>query len=142
MSPAPSYQGGCLCGAVRFAIEGAPTWVATCHCSKCRRAHGAGSVAWVGVEVGRFTLTKGFEVLTRYQSSEAATRSFCSRCGSPMLFQSTRWPGEMHVALGLFDAGHGLAPTAHAFFDDRAPWVHVEDGLPRRGGPDGTTPIP
>lgn len=141
MSQAKSYVGGCLCGAVRFRIEGEPKWVGTCHCSRCRRAHGAGAVAWVGVETPRFAITQGVDVLSRFASSEQATRSFCSRCGSPMLFESTRWPGEMHVALGLVDPGHGLKPAVNAFFDDRAPWVHVDDGLPRRGGPDGTTPL-
>ncbi len=141
MSAATSYQGRCLCGAVRFLIEGAPAWVGICHCSMCRRAHGAGSVAWVGVKQGCFAITTGAEHLTRFQSSKEARRSSCSLCGSPMFFQSSRWPGETHVALALLDDGHGLAPTAHAFFDDRAPWVHVEDGLARRGGPDGTTPL-
>ncbi len=141
MSAARTFAGGCLCGAVRFRIEGEPAWVACCHCSMCRRAHGAGSVAWVGVPAARLLLTKGAAHLTRYQSSAGATRSFCGRCGSPMLFEAARWPGEVHVALGLLDPDHGLRPTAHAFFDDRAPWVHVDDGLPRRGGPDGTTPL-
>lgn len=133
--------GGCLCGAVRYHIEGEPKWVGTCHCSLCRRAHGAGSVAWVGVASGQFHLDQGGQVLGAFHSSEAATRKFCTRCGSPMLFASTRWPGEIHVALGSLDAGHGLGPTVNAFFDDRAPWVFVDDGLPRRGGPDGTTPL-
>lgn len=141
MTETKTLVGGCLCGAVRFHIEGAPKWVGTCHCSKCRRAHGAGSVSWVGVESGRFRLDEGRDALGTFESSPGATRNFCTRCGSPMLFHSTRWHGEMHIALGSLDPGHGLAPTVNAFFDDRAPWVHVEDGLPRRGGPDGTTPL-
>jgi hypothetical protein len=115
--------GGCLCGAVRFRIGVPPLWVAHCHCSMCRRAHGAGFVTWVGVAAERFVLESGADLLKHYQSSEAATRSFCGRCGSPLLFQSGRWPGETHVTLASLDDGTGLEPQAHAYWSVRAPWA-------------------
>ena len=34
-------EGGCLCGAVRIAMTGAPDRVAICHCMDCRKHHGA-----------------------------------------------------------------------------------------------------
>jgi len=114
--------GGCLCGAVRFRIGVPPLWIAHCHCSMCRRAHGAGFVTWVGVVAERFVLESGADLLKHYQSSVAATRSFCGRCGSPLFFQSSRWPGETHVTLASLDDGTGLEPQAHAYWGARAPW--------------------
>jgi hypothetical protein len=116
-------QGGCFCGAVRFRIVLPALWVAHCHCSMCRRSQGAGFVTWVGVATERFMLESGADLLKHYQSSASATRSFCGRCGSPLIFQSSRWPGETHVTLASLDDGTGLEPQAHAYWSARAPWA-------------------
>jgi hypothetical protein len=136
-----SVAGACLCGAVTFTVALPPKWVAHCHCSMCRRAHGAGFVTWVGVEAGAFTLTKS-EALATYASSPGASRQFCAKCGSPLFFKSERWPGEVHVARAAIAGDVGMNPAAHAFFSDKADWVHVNDQLPKRGGKTGTEPLP
>jgi len=110
-----SAQGGCLCGAVRYRIDLPPLWVAHCHCSMCRRAQARVSSLGRRREDG-FVLESGADVLGRYQSSAAATRSFCGRCGSPLFFQSSRWPGEIHVTLATLDDPAGLEPQAHAYW--------------------------
>jgi hypothetical protein len=63
--------GRCLCGAVRFEVELPSTWCAHCHCSMCRRAHGAGFVTWVGFERSRVRVLAG-EELGQYRSSPPA----------------------------------------------------------------------
>jgi hypothetical protein len=108
---------------VRFRITLPPLWVAHCHCSMCRRAQGAGFVTWVGNAVDRFVLESGGEILQRYHSSDAATRSFCGRCGSPLFFESSRWPGEIHVTLASLDDASGLEPQSHAYWGSRVPWA-------------------
>jgi hypothetical protein len=124
--------GGCLCGAVRYSIGLPPLWVAHCHCSMCRRAQGAAFVTWVGAREAGFVLESGAEVLARYQSSAAATRSFCIRCGSPLFFQSSHWPGEVHVTLASLDSVAGLEPAAHAYWGSRAVWLAWDGGdLPK-----------
>ena len=35
-----SHTGGCLCGAVRYEVNGKLRDVLECHCSMCRRVHG------------------------------------------------------------------------------------------------------
>jgi hypothetical protein len=133
-----SRTGGCLCGAVRFRAGLPALWVAHCHCSMCRRAQGAGFVTWVGIAEGRLVLDSGAEALARYRSSPPATRSFCSRCGSPLFFQSSRWPGEIHVTLASLDSAAGLEPQAHACWSDHVPWIGWDGGsLPRSGEADG-----
>ena len=87
-------RGRCLCGAVRFSVGLPPQWVAHCHCSMCRRAHGAGFVTWVGFDRAAFAIESGAEALSRYPSSAAATRSFCSRCGSMLFFESATGPAR------------------------------------------------
>ena len=134
-------SGSCLCGAVRFEIRLPTQWVAHCHCSMCRRAHGAGYVTWVGVDADRFGILAGEAGLRRYGSSPSAVRSFCGTCGSPLLFQSDRWAGEVHVTRASIAGPLDREPQAHAFFSDKANWVFADDGLPRRGGASGTEPL-
>lgn len=134
-------EGGCLCGRVQFAIQLPTKWAAHCHCSMCRRAHGAAFVTWVGVEADHFNLVKGAEDLAWYASSKEARRGFCSHCGSTMLFESSRWADEVHIALGSVSSPIDRSPAAHAFFDTHVSWVHLDDGLKRLGGESGTEPL-
>ncbi len=123
-----TVEGGCLCGAVRFSLKLPSKWCAHCHCSMCRRQHGAGYVTWVGFESNHFKLLNG-EQLSWYESSPGARRGFCSTCGSSMLFESDRWAGEMHVALACLDGPIDSKPQAHAFYNSHINWMPVDDAL-------------
>ena len=129
---ATAARGSCLCGAVRFRADLPSKWVAHCHCTYCRRAHGAPFVTWVGFPSGQFSLEPGSESPTWYESSADAKRAFCPRCGSPMFFQSARWPGEVHVARALFADPLDREPSAHVFFENHVPWLQVNDDLPKK----------
>jgi hypothetical protein len=142
MSAPALLRGQCLCGAVQFTIQPPTKWCAHCHCSYCRRAHGAPFITWVGVPEEQFRLAAGEEALGRYASSPEATRSFCRQCGSPLLFVSSRWPGEVHVAAAALLDPPDRLPAAHAFFDQRVEWILVDDTLLKLGGETGTEPLP
>lgn len=135
-------RGACLCGAVRFQIDAPTKWCAHCHCTMCRRAHGAAFVTWVGVQASQLRVVDGQADLVAYASSAPAKRTFCGACGSTLFFESTRWPDEIHVALANVDDPIDRAPTAHVFFDLKVPWVEVHDALGKRGGEDGMQPLP
>jgi hypothetical protein len=139
MDPAP-VPGRCLCGAVAFELELPTLFCGHCHCSMCRRAHGAGYVTWTAVPYERFRLLAGADRLVRYRSSEHGTRTFCGRCGSTLFCESTNHPGWIDIVIANLDGPIDRAPEAHFFFDDRAGWVEVADGLPRFGGPTGIEP--
>ena len=49
-----------------------------------------------------------------------------------MLFFSTRWPGEMHVARATISEALDREPSAHVFFDTHVPWLEVNDTLPKK----------
>ena len=42
-----TYEGGCLCGNIRFRATGPADWPHTCSCKMCQRHSGALTVAWV-----------------------------------------------------------------------------------------------
>jgi len=135
------FTGGCLCGAVHFEVDAPTKWAAHCHCSLCRRAHGAAFVTWFGVDRGAFRFTAGEDEVAWYASTPEARRGFCRSCGSTMFFRGERWPDEIHIALAEMDGPIDRDPTAHVFYDSHVPWVVLGDGLKRRGGPSGTDPL-
>lgn len=74
-------RGSCLCGAVRFRVDLPSKWIAHCHCTFCRRAHGSAFVTWAGFPSGQFALEPESVSPTWYESSAGAKRGFCGRCG-------------------------------------------------------------
>lgn len=129
-----SVTGSCLCGAVRFRASLPSKWVAHCHCTYCRRAHGAAFVTWAGFAASQFALAPRSQPPRWYESSPGARRASCPTCGTPMFFESTRWPGEVHVARALIDGPLDREPSAHVFYETHVPWVSVDDALPKKPG--------
>lgn len=125
-------SGACLCGGVRFYVELPSKWVAHCHCSLCRRAHGAAFVTWVGIDSTKCTITDPENLLRWYESSQGAHRGFCQRCGSTLFFRSQRWPGEIHIVRANFEGPVDREPQAHVFWDTHVDWVSLADTLPRK----------
>jgi len=66
-----------------------------------------------------------------YPSSPGVTRRFCARCGSPMSYESERWPDEIHLLAASFEDPASLAPTVHVYVEEQLGWIHLADGLPR-----------
>ncbi len=121
-------RGGCLCGSVRYTVATEPKWTALCHCESCRRAASSPVVAWMGFETEQVGWTGERRF---FQSSEIATRSFCATCGSPMSFESTRWPGEIHLYGASLDAPETFVPQLHCHCDEHLEWLKLSDDLPR-----------
>ena len=129
MNDSSQVKGSCLCGAVKFGLELPSKWCAHCHCTLCRKSHGAGYVTWVGFEESRFTLLEGQQELTWYASTPGAQRGFCNNCGSSLFFKSGKWAGEIHVALGSLDSSIDRKPQAHVFHDTHVDWMALDDAL-------------
>ena len=98
MSDQPkTAEGGCYCGAVRFRVTFPSRFCAHCHCSNCRRAHGAAFVTYVGFRREQLEFLAGEELLKRYATETGATRSFCTACGTTLFYEGPRWDGEILV---------------------------------------------
>jgi len=126
-------EGSCLCGAVRYRIDHAVEEVTHCHCSMCRKAHGAAFASYAGVPLAAFRFTRGEELVVRYPSSPGVMRTFCGRCGATLQFIDERI-GEIGVALGTLDSPLGAVRQTHIFVDSRADWYRIQDDLPQHSG--------
>jgi hypothetical protein len=129
--------GTCFCGAVRFEIELPTRFCVHCHCTMCRRIHGAGFVTWFAIPTAQLRMTAGEEKLATYRSSDHGTRSFCVTCGSSLFCASTHHPDVIDVVLANMDGAIDRPPESHIFYSDHAPWVVLGDKLPRLGGATG-----
>ncbi len=123
-------DGTCLCGAVRFVVDGPLSWMAHCHCSMCRKHHGSLFATVVGAPVSRFRWLAGEENVASYASSPGATRNFCKICGSvaPVVLPQF---DVVAVPAGNLQGDLGLRPGAHIFVGSKASWHEITDDLPR-----------
>jgi hypothetical protein len=124
--------GSCLCGAIRYEAEGALEAMHHCHCSRCRKHHGAPFVTDGFVPADRFRWVSGAESLRAYRPAGwSSTRLFCGTCGSSLGGRDDRWPDLVLVAAGTLDDDPGSQPLFHIFVGSKAPWVAIADGLPQ-----------
>ena len=135
-----AVDGSCLCAAIRFELTPPTRFCAHCHCSNCRRAHGAAFVTWVGLLPERLRIVEGNDHLVRYPTDTGAVRSFCDRCGATLFYEGPRWEGEIHVTLASLHGPIDREPEAHAYVDHKADWWRIDDELPRYGGTSGAEP--
>ena len=127
--PQTVYVGGCLCGAVRYQIEGAVRNPCFCHCASCRRATGAPMVPWGTFARDALRVTRGR--LSEYRSSAQVWRGFCARCGTSLTYRNEARAAEIDVTLASLDDPTLLAPQMHVWVKDRLPWTTIGDQLPR-----------
>ena len=98
------YKGSCLCGKIRYTIEGELSDFSYCHCSSCRKASGSAFAANAGLERKNFVLTDPEGVLREYESSPGKFRAFCSHCGSPLYAYLAKTPEWIRLRLGSLDS--------------------------------------
>ena len=95
--------GKCLCGAIEYQINGALGPIVNCHCSMCRRWHGAAFRTRCTIESKNFKWTKGEEHLSKYHSSKAVVKTFCKICGSNLISLYDDRPDYIGLPIGGLD---------------------------------------
>ena len=128
--PGP-YRGSCLCGRIRFEADRFDDRIAHCHCSMCRKFHGAAYATIAGVRREDFRWLTGEDALVDYRADNGTTRRFCQDCGSSLIFASDQAdPNIIEVALGGFDDPLPVSPDAHIYVESGAKWATPDDDLP------------
>ena len=125
-----AIQGSCLCGTLRYEFTGPLTSMIHCHCSRCRKAHGAPFATFAAAGLDDLHWLAGEADVVTYAPTETSPRPFCRHCGSPA---PGRLPamGISFVPVGTLDADPGLKPQAHMFTGSKAPWYTITDALPQ-----------
>jgi hypothetical protein len=123
--------GSCLCGAVRYRIEGPFLRFAHCHCTRCCKATGTGHATNLYAAPARFRWTSGQDSTVRFDlpTARSFATTFCRHCGSP-LPHHTRSGREVVVPAGSLDQAPSLEPQARIFWGSRMPWSCADDDIP------------
>jgi hypothetical protein len=124
-------HGGCLCGGIRFQISTSLDFAENCHCSMCRKAHGAAFSTNAVFPTEALDITAGSALITEYESSPNRRKCFCSRCGSQLFIRRTNRPDITVVTLGSLDGDPGVRPARHVFVASKAPWHQINAELPQ-----------
>jgi len=121
-------NGSCLCNKVKFRIKGRSTSMSHCHCSMCRKVHGALFATYFNTEQVEFL--SGEQAIEHHESSTGFMRSFCNSCGSPLPEKSNEGDGY-YVPAGLMDDDPGVRPDRHIFTESKASCYAITDELPQ-----------
>ncbi len=121
------HAGGCLCGAVRYAVRGPLRDVVNCHCTMCRRLHGAFG-AHCKARKADIDIVED-DGLAWYATSDRARRGFCRDCGSNLFWEPVDQDTTGIVA-GTLDPPTGLKTLGHIFTAEKADFFDIADDLP------------
>ena len=124
-------KGSCLCGAVRYEIQGELGPIMFCHCSICRKVNGSAFSVGATVQPQDFSIVEGEDALSDFQSSPGAHRFFCRICGSPLFSRRIGDPEIIRLRIGSLDSPVPSRPVGHIFVSDKAEWLDIHDDLPQ-----------
>ena len=124
----PIYEGGCLCGQVRWRASAGPANVRVCHCRLCQKATGGPFFARA------VFLESVFEwsgETTRWATSPRVDRLSCARCGTPVFSEPKDAPARIGVSLATLDDRNAIRPEVHIWVSEKVDWLALDDGLPQ-----------
>ena len=122
--------GGCLCGALRYRVEGEPKLQGLCHCRNCQRLGGGGHVGWLCFDEAAVTIegpTRPYA--TTGGSGALATRFSCPTCHAIVYGTAEVMPGLTNVYAGSLDDTARFKPTMAIFTRSRPAWDDSSRGL-------------
>ncbi len=121
-----SYSGSCLCGSIRYSINGKLRDVINCHCSFCRKFHGHYG-AYTATDKKRILISDNDNTLMWYQSSgNPAKRGFCMKCGSS-LFWDLEGDTLMRISAGTLDQPTCLITTTDIHVLDKSDYYELSN---------------
>ena len=125
-----TFEGGCLCGSIRYRISREPLTTTLCHCRSCRRASGGTNVAWGVFDHQDFEWLSGYP--GAYSASPGLEWLYCRDCGSLVGYRRSSRPDHMDITLGTLDDPNRFAPAVEIWLDHKLEWETLDPNLPKR----------
>ena len=121
-----TYEGGCLCGDIRYRVRAEPVFPHLCSCTMCRRWSGAPSVAWVEFPLAAFAWSGPGGEPHLFRSSDKTQRGHCPSCGSVLCALDDGY-ANISIVIGSLDRPNLIVPDAqHSYRSSRPKWWHPD----------------
>jgi hypothetical protein len=121
------FEGGCLCGAIRYRVRGIPIVSVACHCKFCQRRLGSAFATFAYFDETNVDLVG--EVKEYEHRSDESGRwlriQFCPGCGTTIAHDAEGRPGQRAVALGTLDDPDRVKVERHVWVRSKRPWVSI-----------------
>lgn len=127
------FEGGCLCGAVRYICEGDPTTQGACHCRDCQYVAGGGAAHTLAMATDEVQITQGApEAYAKLSDAgNRVTRFFCAACGTHLFLRTAAHPDRTSINAGSLDAPNLYMPHGHTWVESAPRWHRLEADLSR-----------
>ena len=125
-----SIHGACLCGTLRFQVTQPLTAMLHCHCSRCRKMHGAPFATFATTPIDSLRWLSGRDAVVTHAAAPGGPRHFCGICSSPAP-STLESLGIAFIPVGLLEDDPGLRPQGHLFVGSKAGWHDIGDDLPQ-----------
>lgn len=126
MKAAEAISAACLCGGVEIETDAPVFWVWHDHSAASRRAHGAAYATYAGCWTSKVRVAKGETLLSRFaDEARGQVRTFCSRCGTPVMFMRASSPKWVNIPRALFAGRTGREAKYHVAIDELQDWAYL-----------------
>ncbi len=126
-------EGGCACGATRYALSRPPMIVHACHCRDCQRMTGSALAINVWVERASVDHREGALATYEHHGGSGALNivSACEACGTHLWSKYCVGPSDsLWVRGGSLDDPGAVTPDVHIFTRSKLPWFVIPEGVP------------
>jgi len=130
-NPSTKREGGCACGAIRYALTASPLIVHACHCRDCQRVTGSAFVLNLWIERQFVTMASIAPKSFRLAGGTGKHHDvfFCDTCGTTLWSRYEIAPGDaLFVRAGTLDSPETVRPDVHIFTRSKVPWLELPAG--------------
>ena len=129
---ATNYNGGCLCGAVRYECNAEPIFMGNCHCRDCQKASGSAYEAAIGVPAPALKITGNVKYFdSKADSGNMVSRGFCPECGSRLFGKSSGMAQLAIIMAASLDDPKQFQPGMDVYTSSAQPWDHMNPAVPK-----------
>ena len=123
-----SATGGCLCGNIRYTLKAEPALTVVCHCTHCQKASGSAFSTNLVLQRADIEFSGGDMAAydDKADSGNTLKRSFCPKCGSSIMSESSGRPGAAVLKAGSLDDPSTIKPAMQIWTRSAQPWVKLE----------------
>jgi hypothetical protein len=115
------WEGGCLCGRIRFRVSAPPLLTMACHCTGCQKLSASAYSLTIAVPSDGFAVTQGEPVLGGLHGPHR--QLYCPHCKNWMFTHAHGLDFFVNVRATMLDEHHWYAPFVEVFTSEKLPWA-------------------